>query len=685
MPDRAQGTAARPQWRRPGHQGARALNAPRRRWHVRAASEALRGGRRDAGAPRPAQSTAPQRGKGPLPSSIATLGERPGRRVLIVSASLGAGHDGAANELARRLGALGAEVQVRDFVEASRWAGPLIRSVFEWQLRSAPWAYELTFDLWSRVGPLLSPVRWLLDHVFGTRLEAWATALDATVVVSTYPLATVALGRRRRRGRLGVPVVSFLTDLGVHPLCVERGVDLHLCVHLSSARQVARLVAGRAGWTGPMVRPEFLAPLISRDDARRALGLDLDASVALVVAGSWGVGEVEATVDDVVNAGWQPLVVCGRNEGLAKRLRERGDAMVLGWCDDMPTCMRAADILVQNAGGLSAMEAFAAELPVVTYRPIPGHGRLNAELMDEAGIAPWVRDRSELTRTLARLAGGAGALQAARARRVFAQDPSEIVAVAADASDQDEAISAAWALIEPGRTVGEQVAPASPARSGRPSAGLGRSLRRLGGVAAASILVYTGMNLGASVASAYGLDALRPSPASPSAYLAVRVRAEDLGDPAVTRTLAEDGITAIVAGQVARADPSGVAALARRGVGIANGGWSGDDDVHVLGVSDEVSGPADLIEAVTGARPRLFVPSQGLNLVDVTSAELDRERIVRDIVHLPAKGTTPIHPGSVYVVNGTRLPPASLVAELEALVATFNERHIPTQPLTALA
>ncbi|MEE3921714.1 hypothetical protein V2I01_36055 [Micromonospora sp. BRA006-A] len=40
----------------------------------------------------------------------------------------------------------------------------------------------------------------------------------------------------------------------------------------------------------------------------------------------------------------------------------------------MPALMRAVDVMVENAGGLTCQEALAAGLPVVTYRPIAGHG-----------------------------------------------------------------------------------------------------------------------------------------------------------------------------------------------------------------------------------------------------------------------------------------------------------------------
>jgi len=58
--------------------------------------------------------------------------------------------------------------------------------------------------------------------------------------------------------------------------------------------------------------------------------------------------------------------------------------------------MGACDVLVHNAGGLSLTEALAAGLPAVTYAPIPGHGRANAKVLDDAGLAPWARDRHQL-------------------------------------------------------------------------------------------------------------------------------------------------------------------------------------------------------------------------------------------------------------------------------------------------
>ena len=53
----------------------------------------------------------------------------------------------------------------------------------------------------------------------------------------------------------------------------------------------------------------------------------------------------------------------------------------------MPALMAACDALVENAGGLTSLEAMRAGLPVVSFQPIAGHGRENTARMAEAGVS----------------------------------------------------------------------------------------------------------------------------------------------------------------------------------------------------------------------------------------------------------------------------------------------------------
>ena len=327
-------------------------------------------------------------------------------RVLIVSASMGAGHSGIAAELTRQLSERGHQSSTVDFIDALPLGyGEAMRSVYRAQLRYAPWTYDAMYRLRFRYpylwGEINTWYRLLSEH----RLLEWV-ATGADVVLSVYPLASAVLGELRRRDRLPIPVITYITDLGVHPLWVSPSVDLHLAVHPEAAWQAAQRAGGAACTCAPLVRPAFLDE-IDRGQARARLGFDPDESLALVVAGSWGVGQIEATVAAVAAAGFHPVTVCGSHSVLYRRLSELGVGTTLAWTDDMPTLMAAVDVLVENAGGLSCMEAFAAGLPVVTYRPIAGHGRHNAEEMDRAGLTVWAKTRRGIRRRPRRLDGRA--------------------------------------------------------------------------------------------------------------------------------------------------------------------------------------------------------------------------------------------------------------------------------------
>jgi processive 1,2-diacylglycerol beta-glucosyltransferase len=320
-------------------------------------------------------------------------------RVLIISGSVGAGHDGAAAELAERLRAAGVDADVRDHLDA---LPPPVRTILrrgytaanhyrpafmEWLFTSAEHAR------WMRL--LLDWVCWLGRR----RVRRWSRG--ATLVVSTFPFASQTLGQLRRSGRLTVPTVTYLTDPAPHRLWVHPAVDHHLTVTEATALAGARDYHVPMRAVGGLVRTAFGQP---RTEARRtrvraALGLPATGPVVLIMAGSEGMGDISSTVDVLRRADpVHTIVLCGRNERLRRDLDGHPRVLALGWRKDVADLMAAADVLVHNAGGLSLTEALTAGLPAVTFRPIPGHGRYNASVLEQAGLVPWPRDDQSLVR-----------------------------------------------------------------------------------------------------------------------------------------------------------------------------------------------------------------------------------------------------------------------------------------------
>ncbi|MFI5879300.1 glycosyltransferase [Streptomyces sp. NPDC051554] len=413
-------------------------------------------------------------------------------RVVIVSASVGAGHDGAAAELERRLVAAGLTVDRFDLLDVlPARLGRLVRDGYHRMLVRAPWAYQRIYSSTERAGGGGPVARALLRSAEERLLRALPA--DTGAVVSTYPGASRVLGNLRLDGRLTVPVLTYLTDFSVHPLWVADGVDVHLALHAVPAAQSRAAGARDVRVCGPVADPRFHpvdAP--ERAAARARFGLPPTAPLALLVAGSWGVGPVREVARDLRDCGAAvPLVVCGRNETLADQLRADGIEHVHGWVDDMPGLMHAADVLVQNAGGLTSLEAFAAGLPVASYGCIPGHGLTNAAALDEAGVAAWIQDPAQLKHVLGELIDGPrGLLQREAGLALFA-DGSDGGPAAETARICRAGIDTAAPL-----TTGPTIPPATR-RTTRPTA------RRLATTTALACAVWAGA-VGTAVATTEG-------------------------------------------------------------------------------------------------------------------------------------------------------------------------------------
>lgn len=241
-------------------------------------------------------------------------------------------------------------------------------------------------------------------------LRNLCTAVQAVAAV---PRALRALRRRRAQVVIGaggymagpVALAGWITRRPV--LLME--ADSHLGVANRLAAPLARRVAlafplpGRTGRrymvTGRPVGPEVLAA--TRTAGRRAFGIDPDATVVLVVGGSQGartlnVASVEAFGDrppfEVIHVAGPKQVEETR---AALEQHEHGPRYrLIGWLDNLPDAIAAADLVVSRSGG-TVFELAAIGRPSVLV-PYPhataDHQAKNARWLAEAGAAVVLPD-----------------------------------------------------------------------------------------------------------------------------------------------------------------------------------------------------------------------------------------------------------------------------------------------------
>jgi processive 1,2-diacylglycerol beta-glucosyltransferase len=322
--------------------------------------------------------------------------------VAIVSGSAGAGHDSAAMELQRRLNEAGVRATYIDYLDCGpRTLKEATKATYYFTATYAPWVLQYGFEL---ILPLRGKPPWLTRQL--SRLSAQRLierTAGAPVIVSTYPFASQALGWLKASGRITATLATYVTDPAPHSLWLHRAVDYHLVPTETTRSQIpwsdydVRVV-------GPLASSEFrtTAAMDARLDIRTQLGVPDDKILAIVMTGSNALGAVDKIAKAVIGVGATPLVLCGRNTRLQRALSAEG-ILALGWRDDVPQLMRAADVLIHNGGGMSYTESTVVGLPTITLMPIAGHGRLNAAVLESAGDAPWARTAEDLRRLLANL------------------------------------------------------------------------------------------------------------------------------------------------------------------------------------------------------------------------------------------------------------------------------------------
>ena len=169
-------------------------------------------------------------------------------RVLILTASVGEGHDLPARTLAAQLRDEQPDVEVvtadglapmgRLVTWISADAGRLVFFRFQW-------LWDVGFWFFAVCRPTRAFTQASLAKFGGAGLMRLIERVDPDVIVSTYPNTTEVLGRLRRARRIRVPVFSAITDLSALHYWANSGIDVHLVAYPQSVDEV-RKIAGQA-------------------------------------------------------------------------------------------------------------------------------------------------------------------------------------------------------------------------------------------------------------------------------------------------------------------------------------------------------------------------------------------------------------------------------------------------------
>ncbi|MGO8691150.1 MAG: MGDG synthase family glycosyltransferase [Thermoguttaceae bacterium] len=339
------------------------------------------------------------------------------RRILVLSAAVGAGHLRAAEAVQSALCQLDPAATVKnvDVLELTNAAFRRVYSRTYFDLvNKAPQILGYMYELLDRPPSAqrkADRLRLMVERLNLRRFSKLLRAESWDVIVNTHFLPAEIIAALRRKGELATPQLTVTTDFETHRLWVNQPCDHYFTATDEGAAYLQHwgVAAETITVTGIPVHPVFSQPKTSAE-CRARLGLGADRPVILQLAGGFGLGPVEKLFTGLLSA-QRPLevvVVSGRNEELRQRLEQlaippRHRAKVLGFTTEMDEWMAAADVVLSKPGGLTTSEVLARGAALMIVNPIPGQETRNSDFLLENGAALKVNNLATLPYKLEKL------------------------------------------------------------------------------------------------------------------------------------------------------------------------------------------------------------------------------------------------------------------------------------------
>lgn len=342
------------------------------------------------------------------------------KKVLIMSASTGGGHNRAARAIkeeleSRTIDNMPIKCEIVDSLKlVNNTMDKVISRGYEKSAIYTPKAYGSVYrfsetNLASRNEFKGNPLTSLMARKFKHLLNDSKPDL----IIGTHPFPMIALSTLKKHNHLNTlslgenfikpskvdvpPMISVLTDYTTHSTWIQNEIDYYIVGH-----EYVKELLVYEGVNGEKVKafgiPVEKSFLNHRDKETvlTELGLSPDKLTVLLMGGSFGAGNIKETLEDLltIDRDFQILVVTGRNEHLKDKLSKMLDSTIqnkniclLGYTDKMNDILASIDVLISKPGGLTTTEALLNDVPMIVPYFIPGQEEENLDFLTNCGAA----------------------------------------------------------------------------------------------------------------------------------------------------------------------------------------------------------------------------------------------------------------------------------------------------------
>lgn len=342
------------------------------------------------------------------------------KKVLIMSASTGGGHNRAARAIkeeleSRTVDNMYIECEIVDSLKlVNNTMDKVISRGYEKSALYTPKAYGSVYrfsetTLASKNEFKTNPLTSLMARKFKHLLNDSSPDL----IIGTHPFPMIALSTLKKNNNIHSlsrnegfyksskvdipPMISVLTDYTTHSTWIQNEIDYYIVGHeyVKELLVYEGVDSEKVKSFGIPVEKSFLSHR-DRETVLTELELQPEKLTVLLMGGSFGAGNIKETLEDLltIDRDFQILVITGRNEHLKEKLSKMLDSTVhnknvclLGYTNKMNDILASIDVLISKPGGLTTTEALINNVPMIVPYFIPGQEEENLDFLTNCGAA----------------------------------------------------------------------------------------------------------------------------------------------------------------------------------------------------------------------------------------------------------------------------------------------------------
>ncbi|WP_042278382.1 MGDG synthase family glycosyltransferase [[Clostridium] dakarense] len=343
------------------------------------------------------------------------------KKILIMSASTGGGHNRAARAIKEELESKTidnetVECEIIDSLKlVNNTMDKIISRGYEKSAIYTPKAYGSVYRFSE--SSLVSKNEFkgnLLTSLMAQKFKKLLNDSQPDLIIGTHPFPMIALSTLKKYTNMDVhnlnlsdtfhkkyvdlsvpPMISVLTDYTTHSTWIQNEIDYYIVGHeyVKELLVFEGVESNKVKAFGIPVEKSFLSHR-DRETVLEELGLYPDKLTVLLMGGSFGAGNIKETLAELmeIDRDFQILVITGRNESLREKI-EKGlsqhfhdkTVKVLGFTNKMNDILASVDVLVSKPGGLTTTESLLKDVPMIVPYYIPGQEEENLDFLSNCG------------------------------------------------------------------------------------------------------------------------------------------------------------------------------------------------------------------------------------------------------------------------------------------------------------